>query len=338
MALRESFTISLGANLSDKISYYLGIDGGGSKTKAALVSKVLQADGLERNHCQCLLGEGVVSGSNPLTVGWDVAFDRIAESVKLAKEAAGISEANLVIEKAIFAIAGTANPEAKQHLTTWVDKQRFANQSEVVSDVAPLLANVPKSVPAIGVIAGTGSVVLLHDGAGHASTVGGWGYLIDDVGSGYSIGKRALREVVRSIDRDEKKEPLTSALLQALSIDSGDGLKQAIYNVSDPQQTIASVAKVIIQLAERDDPTSIRLLEVEASLLANEIGIGWDRLRSENKSVENFVLYVGGSLLQKSRFYRRLLANAVKQQGLPMEAIRLAPDGACGCALLASRC
>lgn len=327
--------ILTGANLSDTTNYYLGVDGGGSKTKAVLVSMETPKKHA-RNSCQCLLGEATLAGSNPLTVGWEVAYERIAEVIKLAKQAARLTPESKPIQKGVLAIAGAANPEAMQRLTSWASKQGFAEAIDVVADTAPLLANVLAEEPAIGVIAGTGSVVLVQDLSGATTTVGGWGYLIDDAGSGYAIGRRALREVVRSTDREDRKEPLTSTLLQALAIDSTTQLKQSIYSVADPRRTIASLAEAIVRLAEKEDPSALRLLEVEANLLANEIGIGWDRLTGEQSSANEFVLYVGGSLLQRSNTYRKVLEQAVKQQGLPLKATRLAPDGACGCALLAS--
>lgn len=339
---RLFFATTASLILSDKTNYYLGVDGGGSKTKAVLVAQNPHCgekgkDEKNTDLCQCLLGQGVVAGSNPLSVGWEVAFERIEEAVRLARKDAGPLHANVIITKAVFAIAGAANTEVKQRLTGWAEAQDFADQVEVVDDTAPLLADRPRGLPALGVIAGTGSVVLVRDRTGATSHVGGWGYLIDDAGSGYAIGRRALREAVRSHDRQESKEPITSALLQAMAVDSIADIKQLIYNAANPRETIASLAKAVTDLAEQEDPTSLRLLQIEATLLANEIAIGCDRLKSEQPTAEGLVLNLGGSLLQKSKTYRKSLAHAIKQQGLPIDSLRLAPDGACGCARLASQ-
>ncbi len=323
--------------MSEAISYFLGVDGGGTKTTAVLVSQTTQLESTKNSGLQCLLGESVVEGSNPLSVGWETAFNHITKAVSLAKQSADWNDKSRQIQKAVFAIAGTANPTAKQYFTNWVQSQGFANQVVVVSDTAPLLANVVQGESAIGVIAGTGSAVLVQDHAGNTTTVGGWGYLLDDAGSGFSIGRRAIREVVRSFDRNEENV-MTSALFEALSIDEISELKHAIYGAKNPRHMIASVAKSIINLANQQDQAAMRLLQVEASLLANEISIAWDRLnRQPDSARQGFTLYLGGSLLQRSVTYRNQLSTAVKQLGLPLKTMKLAPEGACGCALLAGK-
>ena len=47
--------------------------------------------------------------------------------------------------------------------------------------------------PGVVIIAGTGSIAYGHNGQGQAARAGGWGYVLGDEGSGYWIGRHALR-------------------------------------------------------------------------------------------------------------------------------------------------
>ena len=58
------------------------------------------------------------------------------------------------------------------------------------------------------VIAGTGSIAYGRNDRNQAARAGGWGYMLGDEGSGYWIGRAALRAVLRESDR---RGPATAA-------------------------------------------------------------------------------------------------------------------------------
>lgn len=100
------------------------------------------------------------------------------------------------------------------------------------------------------VAAGTG-VVTLAVGATQVARVDGWGYLIGDAGSGYSIGRAALDAVLRAHDG---RGPAT-ALTERVRAEFPD-LEQAYIELQgDPGRVrrIAGYARAVAELAPRDE-------------------------------------------------------------------------------------
>lgn len=69
-------------------------------------------------------------------------------------------------------------------------------------------------------MAGTGAICCGRDGAGNRTRVGGYGYLIDDGGSGYALGRDILTAVVRAADGRGPATALTQAVFAALGVRS----------------------------------------------------------------------------------------------------------------------
>jgi N-acetylglucosamine kinase-like BadF-type ATPase len=159
---------------------YLGIDGGGSKTTFLLVDEYYN----EICHLQA-------GPSNYLSVGADAATAAIALGISRLSEQPDIVCAG-------FAGAGRPDGVAfyKQVL------QSLMPHTPVIIESDAFIA----SIGAIGVdpgvllIAGTGSIVIGRDKDRGMFRIGGWGPHFGDEGSGFWIGREAVRASLRSID------------------------------------------------------------------------------------------------------------------------------------------
>ena len=160
-----------------------------------------------------------------------------------------------------MAIAGCATAASRQRLADWARQQDWAAKVEVVPDTAPILADAPDGLPAIGLIAGTGSSALAKRRDGEVRLVGGWGYLIDDGGSGYALGRAALLHVARLADRgdDVHDDPLSSALLHSVDASRPLDLKPLLYQSADPRGWTASIARVVVHLAGEGEPAASKI-------------------------------------------------------------------------------
>src|SRR4030095_12707011 len=84
----------------------------------------------------------------------------------------------------------------------------------VVNDaLVALEAGAPRQ-PGGGIISGTGSISYGRHARGEAARSGGWGYVLGDEGSGYWIGRAALRAVLREADKRGPETSLTEMLLE----------------------------------------------------------------------------------------------------------------------------
>ena len=85
----------------------------------------------------------------------------------------------------------------------------------VVNDALIALQAGVGDAPGIVIVSGTGSIAYGRNDRGEASRAGGWGYVLGDEGSGYWIGRLALRAVVRHADGRGRATSLTPRLLDA---------------------------------------------------------------------------------------------------------------------------
>src|SRR5262249_41292871 len=178
---------------------YLGIDGGGSKTKFLLVDEYYN----EICHLQ-------TGPSNYLSVGAEAARGAIADGISQLTERPNIVCAG-------FAGAGRADSVAfyKGALESLIPGSQVIIESDAfISSIGAIGID-----PGILLIAGTGSIVIGRDKERAMFRVGGWGPHFGDEGSGFWIGREAIRAALRSVDRQSFTD-VTQRIATALSLKS----------------------------------------------------------------------------------------------------------------------
>src|SRR5215831_427737 len=160
---------------------FLGIDGGGSKTTFLLV------DDYYNEICHVQTGP-----SNHLSVGNDAAREAIAHGISQLTE-----QPNIVCA----GFAGAGRPDSVAFY--WEVLQSLVPGAQVIIIESDAFIS---SIGAIGIdpcvllIAGTGSIVIGRDKDRSMFRVGGWGPYFGDEGSGFWIGREAVRAALRSVD------------------------------------------------------------------------------------------------------------------------------------------
>src|SRR5215470_3420878 len=178
---------------------YLGIDGGGSKTKFLLVDEYYN----EICHIQ--------SGpSNHLSVGTEAAREAIAQGVSHLTERPNVVCAGF---------AGAGRPESvtfyREVLQSLIPNAQIIIESDAfISSIGAIGID-----PGILLIAGTGSIVIGRDKDRSMFRVGGWGPYFGDEGSGFWIGREAVRAALRSIDAQATTE-FTQSIATGLGLKS----------------------------------------------------------------------------------------------------------------------
>lgn len=169
------------------IRYYLGIDGGGTKTEFLLADR----DGKELK--RVLLGT-----CNPNDIGMEATLAVLNQGIM------EICGSLLKSQISVFAgIAGSTTGDHKQRILAFLEKHRFgriAADSDAKNAVAAALCGDD----GIAVILGTGSIAFVQVN-GESRRIGGFGYLLGDGGSGFSIGRDAIAAALT--DEDGCSEP-----------------------------------------------------------------------------------------------------------------------------------
>jgi len=175
----------------------------------------------------------------------------------------------------------------------------------VVSDATVTLAAAFPGKPGCILIAGTGSIVYGKDKSGTLFRAGGFGRIIGDGGSGYSIGEKALGIAAKDFD-----EAIHSSFIKLLgdkySINSPDELITEVYK---KEFDIASLARHIIILAESGDETSVQILNEESDELILLINSMMRKL-----NVNKIDIALSGSLIDNDNYYSRMLKDKITKQ------------------------
>ncbi|WP_427018832.1 N-acetylglucosamine kinase [Pseudarthrobacter sp. P1] len=174
----------------------VGLDIGGSKTRG-----IAWRDGV-------VVADAVAGSANVQNVSPEVAAEHLAE-LFAALDAASPGLA----PRAVFAGAGGIDtPEDAAALEALIRPHAPSAAITVVHDTRLLLA-AGGTDTGVAVISGTGSAAWGTNDDGAAARAGGWGYLLGDEGSGYWLGREAVRYSLQRMDRGEAPDGLTTMLL-----------------------------------------------------------------------------------------------------------------------------
>jgi N-acetylglucosamine kinase-like BadF-type ATPase len=232
---------------SSRETYFLGIDGGGTKTHAVI------ADASGR-----VLGEGFSGASNPLRVGLEEAVSHIECAVADACARARVTLQQ--VSSACAAIAGVNHPIHYHTMKDALDQTLGPGLLDLVTDARAALEGALDGRAGVVLIAGTGSIAMGMNDAGEHARSGGWGPTISDEGSGYDIARRALKAVISSFDGRSPRTLLSERILNKLRISSAADLPGVIYNSDSESVEIASLAELVTEAAHEGDEVARDIL------------------------------------------------------------------------------
>lgn len=261
------------------MSLVLGIDGGGTHTRASIV------DGKK------VLGHGMSGSIKRLRVGAAAAEANLREVLKDVYAQAGING----VKAACCGIASVTMPG----ITEWVTEvfnDFSVEKSEVVGDQVIALDAAFKGGPGILQIAGTGSNTIGRAPDGSLESAGGWSSRLGDEGSGYWIGLHSIRRALRAYDRGEP----TQVLKRVGEIWKTPDLDELV-NVGDgtPGPDFAALAPAIYDLAEGGDPVAVGVLKQAGADLVEFVLLVRDKLRRKHSIAGEVPVAWTGGVVEK---------------------------------------
>ncbi|WP_045729660.1 BadF/BadG/BcrA/BcrD ATPase family protein [Pseudarthrobacter chlorophenolicus] len=137
----------------------------------------------------------------------------------------------------------------------------------VVHDSRLLLA-AGRARTGVAVIAGTGSAAWGKNADGGEARAGGWGYLLGDEGSGYWLGREAVRHSLRRMDQGLAVDPLTAALLESCGVDHPNRLIALFHSPDTGRRFWAQQARHVVEAAARGHQESRDMIDQAGKDLA----------------------------------------------------------------------
>jgi glucosamine kinase len=280
------------------VSYFLGIDGGGTKTTCAVG---------DESH---LLASATAGPSNIVRVGEVQARESLQQSVRQACAAAGITPAQVV--RTCVGGSGAAHPDLAEAVRRCLAEILTA-PIDVVGDMQIALEAAFDDGPGVIVIAGTGSIAYGRDPQGSTVRAGGWGFAVGDEGSAHWIGRTAVNAVLRASDpRDGTPEskspqasPLAAALCKAWGVSLLADLARAASSIPPPD-----FAALFPAVAASHDDLAAQVLTMAGRELAQVAAVVMRRLFAEGHIASVPVAMTGGVFrhapLVRQVFYNEL--------------------------------
>ena len=296
--LAEFFDVSVDTMLGrQNVPIYVGVDGGGTKTEFVL----FQADGT-------VLDTLVKGGSNPNDRGMDDCLRVLTEGLEQLLRGRTL--------RAVFTGIGGVSLVSYQKIITHKLAEHFRCDAYAESDATNVLSMGTDPENSMAVICGTGSCVFMRKGM-ERHRIGGWGYLLDPAGSAYDVGREALREALAVQDGLKPSSLLAERVSELLSGDVYDNISKVYIG---GRAYVASLARMVTELAAEGEPASLAILRENAGRLAFLI----------QKTMEAYgtpTQVVGGGSFLECDLYRKMIE---EQAGITFEMPGLPPVyGAC---------
>lgn len=250
--------------LNGEAEFFLGIDGGGTKTEFVLADK----NGRETKRI-------TLTAANPVDIGIDGCIDLLRRGIY------GVCGMTLIRKTSLYAgIAGGSVGDNAEKIKKALKPLGFLSVG-VGSDIVTAYAAGLGSSDGISVIMGTGSVVYAKC-KGESFRMGGYGYIFGDPGSGFDIGRDGI---IASLKAEEGREKDTVLLKKIKKKYNSDVFSALPIFYRDGRREIASVAPLVFEAEAEGDTTAKEILENNMRKLADRINTAAKEFDGETRAV-----------------------------------------------------
>ena len=242
------------------MAFYVSVDAGGSKCSAILFDERYNLLGSGRSG-----GTNSSQGASPERVRKNVAecLDGLFKTVKPKR-----------IKSCYAVFVGD-----KKILTDELNRHARVVSYEYADEIAAGLLAGAFLEEGLLALSGTGSIIgYIRKDPPLKTSLGGWGPILGDHGSGAWIGQRALRAVIAAHEGWGELTSVRELLKDAWELKNDWYLVNAVYRSDAPFTKVASVAPLVGEAARGGDIVSLGILREAGELMALQTGTLIDRL------------------------------------------------------------
>lgn len=223
------------------MNYLVGIDGGGTGCRAAIADSRGQ-----------ILGRGK-SGSANIMTDPQGALANMLSAARSACDEAGLLHDVLAGSGAVLGLAGANIGDYGARIQAALPFRA----SQIETDATIALHGALGNEDGVVAIIGTGSVFVARQGE-RIRTVGGWGFMVGDLGSGARVGRALLQETLLAHDGVHRGSPLTAEVLRHFENDPQTLVEYA--HTARPGE-FGTFAPMVFDYADRSDPIGQSLVQ-----------------------------------------------------------------------------
>lgn len=287
------------------MKYYLGIDGGGTRTTAAVSD--------EKGN---VLFKAVGKSINFYSVGMAKARENLKNVINDIYKNIGEIE----FESAFIGCSALDNEASNETITALCDGVIRAKKIGINSDVYVALASSGEDKCRIVAICGTGSIVTGIDENCNIKTKGGWGHIFGDEGSAYSIAVNALKASAMLYD-EGNITPLVKKAEEFFGVEDLRAAIDKIYSYETTKDILAGFSTKVGEIAEEDFVAKTVIVN-EAHFFSKTVLA----LLNEMKNCTLLSLY--GGVFQNNELFRKSFIDDIKEfhSDLKIQMLTLPPE------------
>ena len=311
-------------------STFLGIDGGGTTTRAVLID--------DRRH---EIARAASGPSNYHSVGRATAEASLREVLSQLFAAAGVGPAG--VKTVGLGMAGVARPDDRRLVRALLAAILPGPQLVMTHDAETALVGGTGRRHGVVLIAGTGAIAYGVNARGDARRADGWGYLLGDDGSAYWIGREGLRAVARACDGRGRPTALQDLVADDLGLREEDepaaralrrSLVGRVYAAGFGVPQLAAISRRVEQAAREGDAVAGEILHRAGQQLGRTLCAV---IRGLEMAQERFETVLAGGVLRAAGPVRDTVVGILAQSAPYASAIAPRHDAAFGAAILAQQ-
>lgn len=284
-ALSRLFGVTVDALIStaaeDGISTFIGVDGGGGKTELVLFTSRGE-----------VISRIVLSASNPNTVGMERTCAVMKEGIDALLPLSKNSVRGIYI-----GLAGIPREDQRQQLERFLASTYPGIPFGIGGDVKNVFASCVGVERGIVATVGTSSTVVAKTES-EMRSFGGGGYLLEEGGSGFDLGREALRAAMQAHQGYGEKTVLTDMINEHIG---SHFMSHFMELYADAPRSIAALAPLVFSAVRADDRVARRIVEASFFQLADRIALAHSLCDAGD------ILIFSGGLLHASELWMPIL-------------------------------
>jgi N-acetylglucosamine kinase len=299
--------------------YFLGLDGGGTKTDCVLVD----ASG-------ATLARSTAGPSNPIRAGYAKAWFTLSDAADVVLEHQHIKACDI---RGIYAgIGGAGRDAVAKRIANFLENSFPEAAVTVTTDLAVTLQAAVGDGEGLVLIIGTGSAAYGRDARGQTARAGGRGPWFSDEGSAFDIGRRALAAVVRAEENRGQDTALSGRVLKWLGCSEWNRVLDWV--VKNPDDVFPRVFPLVAELGDKGDPVCEAILTNAAESLTELAASALSRLKFHDREIP---IAKAGGTVGRSKFLDAAIDEGLNRVAPRARLIPLAMKPAEAAAQLAIR-
>lgn len=280
----------------------IGIDGGGTRLRAAIVSCSGELIGL---------GEG---GSGNYH---DVGADQVRSNVDAAVSQAWSAANNPPREAAaIFLGLGSIVTREDQEAIRDIVRDLMIAPEDAIGvdhDLRVALMGGLAGKTGIVLIAGTGSSCYGRDQRGNAWQSGGWGPTLDDPGSSFWLGRQAMIAAIRDFDGRGEATKLQESVVDELELSDMRHILRRVELQGMTRSEVASLARLVTEAAATGDSVACQIIQQGTDELARMVAAVATKIAASNPGIEQIPVVVTGGLTSAREVFMDPLEHSLRR-------------------------